>query len=141
MILHVALLTPVYKATLNPERELHISTTSQLHKSAETGTKMATSFSSLSLALSLPPTKYIPYVPRAPKPKPKPKTKVKPKTKPVEHNPSEASSSTSDAEWLNIDDFPMALPESNVLRSLDPEVPAPAVPAPVRSTDRPSSLY
>jgi len=84
---------------------------------------MASSYSTLSLAPSLFPTKYIPYVPSASKPKPKSKSKANAKTKTAEHNHSEAVSFRDSGEWFNIDDFPM--PDSNASRSLNPRVPAP----------------
>ncbi|OCK98225.1 uncharacterized protein K441DRAFT_315913 [Cenococcum geophilum 1.58] len=82
---------------------------------------MASSYSTLSLAPSLFPTKYIPYVPSASKPKPKSKSKANAKTKTAEHNHSEAVSFRDSGEWFNIDDFPM--PDSNASRPLILEYP------------------
>ena len=53
---------------------------------------MASSFSTLSLTPSLPPIKYVPYIPLTLKPKIKSKAKPKAKPKITKPNPSKASS-------------------------------------------------
>ncbi|KAF2191760.1 hypothetical protein K469DRAFT_341777 [Zopfia rhizophila CBS 207.26] len=85
---------------------------------------MASSFSTLSLAPSLPPMKYIPYVPLAHKPKTKSKAKAKPTPKITDLSLGEAGNPEYDGEWADIDDFSTDLADTNASRSLDPGLPA-----------------
>ncbi|KAF2180907.1 hypothetical protein K469DRAFT_714084, partial [Zopfia rhizophila CBS 207.26] len=82
------------------------------------------SASTLPLATSLPPIKYVPFDPSSLKRKTK--SKPKPKNKPniTEHGLYEDGSHGYDGEWADIDDFSTDLSDSNALRSLNPGLPA-----------------
>ncbi|KAF2175185.1 hypothetical protein K469DRAFT_702873 [Zopfia rhizophila CBS 207.26] len=80
--------------------------------------------STLPLSTSLPSIKYVPFDPSSLKRKTKSKPKAKNKPNITEHSLYEDGSHGYDGEWVNIDDFSTDLSDSNVLRSLDPGLPA-----------------